>query len=491
MENNKNDDYNSLSDMLSKNRAEKRASVSENKGSVDDILNSLKKDSEAGYEKGLKAYNPAAEIASQTNDEAATIMVSGRTAEKKSANSSGSSKENRTKDIKRRESRRKAEEQRQHRRTFGHIFGAVLISITIIFISSYLGIFLLNTALDFTGIATNEFEVQIEIPENSTTAEIAVILEKNGLITMPKLFEIYSQISKADGKYTGGTFELTSSMSYSTLIKTLQAAKNERKTVEIRIVEGMTAHEIAELLEENCVCRVKDFEQFYMKKMNLYSFEKRVLQNSLKFSQLEGYLFPDTYEFYQVNELVENPKADIDTTKYAETVAEKIYSNFNSKITKAMYKKMNEMGLTLDELITLASMVQKESGTVEDMGNIASVFLNRLNNADSFPNLQSDVTIFYVEENIKPYYDEKTASRDYQTIADAYNTYVAKGIPAGPVCNPGLDAINAVLDAPSTDYFYFCANPDTLETFYAKTQEEHEANLVLAGVTATQTTSEG
>ena len=143
---------------------------------------------------------------------------------------------------------------------------------------------------------------------------------------------------------------------------------------------------------------------------------------------------------------------------------------------------MHEMGLTLDQLITLASMVQSEVSNVEDMRMVASVFLNRLAAGGDFSKLQSDVTVFYVQDFIEPYYKDYGLSTSLAVISNAYDTYECEGVPAGPICNPGMDAISAVLDAESTDYYYFCANEETGETFYARTLEEHEENLVLAGL---------
>lgn len=378
-----------------------------------------------------------------------------------------------------REEKKRQKRKYQMRRTFIHIFGSILLIIFIISVSAFFSYYIINSALDFTGIVTNEFEVEIEIPEHATTEEIADILSENGIISMPEFFSLYSRVSGADGDYLNGLFSLSSSMSYNSIIASLQNVNRVTETVTVRIREGMTAVEIGQLLEENFVCKASDFEYYYKNKQNKYNFEKRVLLNSKKFHQLEGYLFPDTYEFYVINELVEGK--DIDTGSYAEEVANKIYSNYNSKITKEMYKKINEMGFTLDEFMTLASMVQAEAGTVEDMYLVASVFLNRLRNSSIFPKLQSDVTILYAESVIRPHVTIRNEGI-YNPIIKAYNTYETDGLPSGPICNPGIDAMEAVLNAPDTDYFYFCANEDTLEMFYATTIQEHEYNLTLAGL---------
>ena len=379
------------------------------------------------------------------------------------------------------EAERQLKKQNQRRKSILQVILGVIISAAVIFLGVNIGNSLLGAVLDYTGLNTTEFEVVIEIPENPTLDQVAEVLESSGIITDSKFFKtVVGMKEKKDAKaydFVGGQFTLSSAMNYSTIIDTLLASENETITVEVTIIEGMTAIEIGELLEANAVCRAEDFVKFYRNKIDVYDFERRVLQSSLKFNQLEGYLFPDKYEFYVVNDLKDDPDKDIDTTKAAETAAKKIYSNFNSKITKTMYKQMNEMGLTLDELITLASMVQSEVGDIEDMRKVASVFLNRLHNGETFPQLQSDVTYFYVRDFIDPYYDDYDLTVPLQAIEDAYDTYVATGIPAGAICNPGLDAINAVLDPADTDYFYFCSNEETGVTYYARTIEEHEANL--------------
>ena len=380
------------------------------------------------------------------------------------------------------EAERQLKKQNQRRKSVLQVILGVIISAAALFVGINIGAVLLGAVLDYTGINTTEFEVVVEIPENPTLDQVTDVLESSGIITNTRFFKIYVDMQeKKDEKtynFVGGQFTLSSAMNYGTIIDTLLASKSETITVEVTIIEGMTAVEIGELLEANAVCRAEDFVQFYRSKIDVYDFERRVLQSSLKFNQLEGYLFPDKYEFYVVNKLLEDPDADIDTTEEAEIAAKKIYSNFNSKITKTMYKRMNEMGLTLDELITLASMVQSEVGDVEDMRKVASVFLNRLHNNETFPQLQSDVTVFYVRDFIEPYYKDYGLSASvFQTVSDAYDTYVAVGVPAGAVCNPGLDAINAVLDPAETDYFYFCSDEETGVTYYARTVEEHEANL--------------
>ncbi len=380
------------------------------------------------------------------------------------------------------------EKQRQHTRTFAFILIGAVLCAGIIGVSAFFSQYIITYALDLTGIVTNDFRMDVVIPEDADTEMVAAILQENNIISSPKFFKWFADITKKEDTYIPGTYTLSSTMTYMTLFSTLQEEAYQEKTVVIRIVEGMTAREIGEILEENCVCFAEDFEKYYTELQHDHDFELRLSENSYKYHQMEGYLFPDTYEFYVVQAMEDKSLhggTDDDakemyknSAKNAEDVAKKIYKNFDEKITRTMYKKMGEMNMTLDEVITLASMVQKEAASVDDMYYVASVFLNRIRNSESFPKLESDVTILYVENEIKPYLTD--GSIKYQRYADAYNTYTCNGIPAGPVCNPGLDAIDAVLNAAETNYFFFCANEDTGEVFYAETKEQHEENLILA-----------
>ncbi len=378
---------------------------------------------------------------------------------------------------------------RLRKRTLWHIAGGVILSLSIILISVFLAYYVVRGALDFMGLSEENYTIQIEIPEDAEIGEIASILKSNGIISMPELFTFYagfkdeSELVFREGKHTLGT-----NMTYSSILDTLTTKTSVKETVSVFIQEGMTALEIAQLLEENHVCRQEDFIANYKSLMHYYNYDTRLEYEAKKFNQMEGYLFPDTYEFYVIEELKtkykpeteeEAKKMEEKMTEAAMEAAKKMYSNFNSKITVAMYKKMGELGLDLDETITLASMVQREASSAEDMKLVASTFLNRLNNPELFPKLESDVTIIYIEENIKSQMTQSEINRN-SSIISAYNTYDGKGLPPGAICNPGLDAIKAVLNAPETDYFYFCANEKTGEVFYAATLAEHENNLVLA-----------
>ncbi|MDR0804522.1 MAG: endolytic transglycosylase MltG [Oscillospiraceae bacterium] len=339
-------------------------------------------------------------------------------------------------------------------------------------------IYTVRAALDFTGISPKEYTTQITIPPHATTKEIAGILKTHGIIDLPGLFTYYSKQFDSDGQYLSGQFIMSSTMSYSRIISTLQTETDDVGVVSITVAEGMDAFDVAAMLEENYICRADDFLKAISKLPGDYEFEKRINDKTadpLKCIILEGCLFPDTYEFYVSNKLKRSPTAD--TTENAKIVAEKMIQNFNKQMTKVMYKKMYDKGLTLDKFLSLASIVQREASDKENMEKIAGVFFNRMNDPVNFPKLQSDVTYFYGEE-IRGYYTRTGVSAaEIEKIISAYDTYECNGLPPGAVCNPGLDAMNAVLNAQKVEFYYFAANTETGEVLYAKTHDQHEKNL--------------
>lgn len=478
MDNNEKKEYDSLSEMLTNNKERKKNSSSEpyqnptdeDYHDIDDFEDSDVKRYDVGDEAGY-SQNDTHDIDFDEEAEEPEKAVKRHSSKSKGGNKTA-------------EAEKQLKKGRQRVKTIVGIFLGIFLSAGVLYVGTKLGSRIYNAVMDYAGMDSSEFQVQVEIPENPTDDQVIEVLETNGIIQDKDFFREYIDRKRKEEEinFVGGEFTLSSAMNYSRILSALTATTVQKATVDVTIIEGMTAVQIGELLEKNYVCKASDFLKFYREKMDVYDFERRVLPNKLKFNQLEGYLFPDKYEFFVCNGLKEDPKSDIDTTKEAETAAKKIYSNFNSKISKQMYKQMNEMGLTLDELISLASMVQSEVGNVDDMRKVASVFLNRLDNSEEFPQLQSDVTVFYVQQNIEPYYKDSGLKTSLSDISNAYDTYVCDGIPAGPICNPGMDAINAVLNPETTDYYYFCANEETGETYYARTQEEFDECLVLAGL---------
>ncbi|MDD5947858.1 MAG: endolytic transglycosylase MltG [Oscillospiraceae bacterium] len=350
---------------------------------------------------------------------------------------------------------------KRHKKGRGLSFS--LLVLTLIFgVSIVLSAAILATAMELFGINKSMVEKPVTIPAGATTTDIAEILKEEGIIRVPKLFVIMSRLNEADASYIAGEHIVYPAMGYEAIIEELcDDAINKRQTANVTFPEGMNLYDAAQLLEENEVCDADDFIFYFNAGGYGYAFESMVPQTSeLKFYRMEGYLFPDTYQFY----VDEDP----------EIVVQKIYENFERKLTDADIARMEELGMTLDELVTLASIVQAEAPVSSSMKMVASVFHNRLNNSSLFPLLQSDPTRVYVEDVIAPNLDIAN-----QLMCDSYNTYVGQGLPPGAINNPGKDAIEAVLYPAESDYYFFCANVQTGEIFYAKTNAEHEENLAL------------
>lgn len=241
-------------------------------------------------------------------------------------------------------------------------------------------------------------------------------------------------------------------------------------TVRVTFPEGFTVLEIAERLEENDVCSAEDF----LAVCNM-PYEGIETENpDERVFLLEGYVFPDTYEFYY--------------NSSAESVLKKFIDNYNAKITDEIKAQAQAMGFTVDEILTLASIIQRECDEdIAECANVSSVFHNRLK-SPSFPRLQSDVTTYYISRKLADYlgYDsEKKKDEQNETVRmymELYSTYYCTGLPAGPICNPGMKAIRAALEPAETDYVYFLTDPTGKDFYYASTLAEHNKNGKAAGL---------
>ncbi len=356
---------------------------------------------------------------------------------------------------------KKAKKKKAPRRNYS-AYGGIVLATIVVCCSIIISLFGIVVGRDFLGIdgQTNEFTVYI--PEGSTVDDIANILYNEGVISYVEFFKVFAKVVNSGDMYPGD-LEITKNMSYSDLIDSLTQMREAKATVTVTLVEGITLYDAALKLEEMGVCKADDFIFTFNSTSFGYEFEQYVESSPLKFYKYEGYMFPDTYEFY------------IGDTTY--NIVRRIKQRTNEILNSEVIQQAKSMGYTLDEVVALASIVQRECGDPEEMKNVASVFLNRLANPEVYPKLQSDTTYSYIENVIK-----KLSTIEYTDMYDAYDTYTCTGIPIGAICNPGVDAINAVLYANETNYYYFCSNLETREMFYAETYEQHKDNLKLAGL---------
>lgn len=255
----------------------------------------------------------------------------------------------------------------------------------------------------------------------------------------------------------GGT--IASSLAQGT--STVQASSTpEAQTVRITFAEGVTVARIIDTLVEKKVTEQKAmFDALESADLSAYPLVNAITMGNGRCFRLEGYLFPDTYEFY----VGESPAS----------ILKKMLDNTEKKLTQEFRNRASELGRSMDEILTIASIVQKETGQAAQMPEIASIIYNRL---EQGMRLQCDVTITYVEGAIKPYIDG-----DVNRYNSYYNTYKCAALPAGPICNPGMTAIKAALWPDSTKYLFF-AYDTSGNYYYASTYEEHLENLADAGI---------
>ena len=340
--------------------------------------------------------------------------------------------------------------------------------ITVVWVSAVLAVsvfiasFALSSINDLVGFSKESKEVQITIPEGYDLSEIAELLKDNGVIDEPFTFEVYARVKDMDQKLDSGTFTLNSNLGYDQIFQILKRKEAAKNVVSVTFYEGMRLSDIAKRLEENGVCGYDEFMEAVKTEVFEYEFESMMGTSEYIYYKWEGYLFPDTYEFF--------------TDSSPRSVMAKFIDNFNSKIS-GYYDRMKEMGMSLDEVITLASVIQSEAAYREDMEKVSSAFHNRLAEGSGLPYLQSDVTWFYYEQEIMPFVEDQELSDTYHT---SYDTYYKRGLPVGPICNPGINAIEAALYPANTDYYYFVTDKEG-KFYYASTLAEHEANIVAAG----------
>lgn len=286
----------------------------------------------------------------------------------------------------------------------------------------------------FPTVVTGVNSVEFFVPKNSSVGEIAEILRSKKVIIDPFGFTLIVRALKSDRNLKSGNYRISRVKNVFEIISILEEGVPQ-KQVKVTIPEGFTVYDVARRLKENgIIANENDFVE--------------------KAKQFEGYLFPDTYFFYKG----ESPEKIIDAMK----------SRFYEVLPENYEEMAKKKGLTLKEAVILASIVEKEAKFDKDRPLVASVFLNRLK--IGMP-LQSDATVNYALKSNKLW-----LSRNDLNVDSPYNTYKYTGLPPGPICNPGLKSLLAVVNAPKTDYYYFLTKPDG-EAVFERTLEEHNRNI--------------
>lgn len=299
-------------------------------------------------------------------------------------------------------------------------------------------------------------EIEVEIPMGSGTASIANILKEKGIIRYPYIFKLVSKINGYDGKYKSGVHVLSKGLNYTQIMKILSNNPKSPPTVWVTIPEGLTYNQIVDILVEKKLVDRDKFNEIANNGDFGYDFIKKIPKRE---NRLEGYLFPDTYEF--------------DARGGEKHVIEKMLNRFNKVFTEEDVKRAKDLNMSIDDIIILASIVEREAKVAEERPLIAGVFLNRLKSKDKTLNkLQSCATIQYIFLKQQGVVKEKILDEDTK-IDDPYNTYIHEGLPPGPISSPGEASIKAVL-YPEGDYLFFVLKEDgTGAHYFSKTYKEH------------------
>lgn len=308
-------------------------------------------------------------------------------------------------------------------------------------------------------------DVKIEIKSGTYTAEIAEILEKEGVIDSAFGFRMYVKLKGYDSQFKYGFYTFNEGDSYEQIAKKLMTQGARAETIKVTIPEGtgindyvknvngnnVTVPGIASILEKAGVCKKADF----IEALSQVKFEGKLLSGAKDkntYYPLEGYLFAETYEFYKLD----------DSKEAAKSVIEKMIKETEKRITDDMYKKAEKMGYSMHEILTMASIIQMEAGVDTDsLPKIAGVFYNRLNSS-AFTTLGSSPTCYYGDS--------------FENDDERYDTYKAKGLPPGPLCSPSIKAINAALNPEGSEYFYFVTDKNG-KFYFHKTYAEQTATI--------------
>ena len=315
--------------------------------------------------------------------------------------------------------------------------------------------------------------VTVTIYESDTIEDVTEKLHKAGLIRYPGLFKLYADLAVDEGEIDPGIWDLNTRYDYHALVNCMNASSSRAVIEDLLIPEGYTCQQIFNLLEEKKVCTAKDLQEYAASgELKDYWFLEGVERGTP--NCLEGFLFPDTYDFYKNS----SPRE----------VLEKLMDNFNNKFDEELQAKISTLNdhlaglmrkdgrseetiaanlFTVREVIIVASLIEKETASNEESYTIASVIYNRLFNWGSTPAfLNIDASIIYAQGGESDKIDT--------SLDSPYNTYLHTGLTPGAIANPGLASIKAALSPATTNYYFYVLNPATGRHQFSTTLAEHE-----------------
>lgn len=325
---------------------------------------------------------------------------------------------------------------------------AVLVALAALLFASLLARFIWKCADDVLALTRPSEDVEIEVEKGDGLNEITQKLYEANAIEYPWLFRLYCNVTDAADSFGEGRFILNKTYDYHAIVNNLMPGSSDRQTVRITVVEGMNCYSVFELLSEKGVCSRLELEDAVEHCDFDYDFlGDAPFEGSNRF---EGYLFPDTYEFYYRDD--------------PERVLNKFLKNFERHVDDDVLDIIDSTGYSLHDILKIASIIEKESTGIKtaagddvDRKNVSSVIHNRLSSGYE-PYLKMDSTVNYASMLANSGFDIN--------IDSPFNTYLHQGLPSGPICNPGLDAILAAAQPASTDYLYFATDKDGNNRFF-------------------------
>ena len=295
--------------------------------------------------------------------------------------------------------------------------------------------------------APNGTNQEITISKGSSVKAISTLLEKQGIIRNAKVFAIYCKLNDKASKIKAGKYILSSAMSVDQIVNKLASGNAEVNSIRFTIPEGFELRQIADRLEAQGLINKDEFYDAINKSEFDYSFIKDIPSREGK---LEGYLFPDTYEVFK--------------NATEQEIIDKMLGRFDKVFTEAYRQRAKELNMTYDQVITLASIIEREAKVDKDRKLVSAVFHNRLK---INMKLESCATVQYLLKEQKPVLTYKDLEVD-----SPYNTYKYVGLPKGPIASPGAESIEAALYPDNVDFLFFFATKDGSHIF-SRTYQEH------------------
>jgi len=328
---------------------------------------------------------------------------------------------------------------RRERRT--GLVGGLMFALFILCISAVLASIAWMAVTDVLGFASVDEEVNVQVQPGFTLDSITDMLYEANLIRNRELFQLYAEYSNAIDKISEGSFVLNKNYDYRALVQGMTARAGTRVETTVTIPEGFTMAQIFDLLEEKGVTPADDlWEAATNHDFNFHFLERSTLGNRLR---LEGFLFPDTYNFF------------MDSTPVQ--AISRMLIEFDRRFTEEFVERTEEMELTVHEIIVIASMIEREAGDDDERPRIAAVIYNRLA-SPNFPNLEIDAVIHYAIAGTTIPFSTRVESE--------FNTHIHPGLPPGPIANPGIASIRAALYPESTNEFFYALNRYGTHNFF-------------------------